>query len=205
MASAAASDRPRVGVLAIQGDFEAHARALERAGALPTLVRTRRHLEGVAALVFPGGESTTIMRGIAREGLAEPLRQLIAGGLPTLATCAGMIVLDRAHLGVLDLRCRRNAFGRQIASFECDLELSGLPGGPVRAVFIRAPWVEEAGPSVEILAEVNGHPVAVREGAVTALAFHPELTDDLRFHEQLVAQASRRSPQVGPRQEVNTQ
>ncbi len=122
--------------------------------------------------------------GVEREGLAEPLRALAAGGTPVLGTCAGMIMLDRAHLGVLDLTCERNAFGRQLHSFEADLELPGVTvdGDPLRAVFIRAPWVRDAGTDVTVLAEVDGHPVAVRQGNVLAVAFHPELSDDDRLH-----------------------
>ncbi|HEX2125727.1 MAG TPA: pyridoxal 5'-phosphate synthase glutaminase subunit PdxT, partial [Thermoleophilaceae bacterium] len=159
---------------------------LARLGAEPRIVRTPADLDGLDALVLPGGESTTMTLGIEREELAEPLRDLIADGTPVLATCAGMIVLDRNHLGVLDLTARRNAFGRQVRSFEADLDLEGFDGGPVRGVFIRAPWVEEAGADVEVLAEVDGHPVAVRQGEVTAVAFHPELTDDARLHRRLV-------------------
>ena len=175
-----------VGVLALQGDFEAHAGVLTRMGAEARIVRTPADLHGLDALVLPGGESTTMTLGIEREGLAEPLRDLIAGGTPTLATCAGMIVLDRDHLGVLDLTTRRNAFGRQVRSFEADLDVQGLEGGPLRAVFIRAPWVEEHGSDVEVLARVDGHAVAVRQGDVTAVAFHPELTSDARLHRRLV-------------------
>jgi pyridoxal 5'-phosphate synthase pdxT subunit len=181
-----------VGVLALQGDFEAHAGALAQVGALARIVRTPADLDGLDALVLPGGESTTMTLGIEREGLAEPLRDLIAAGTPVLATCAGMIVLDRNHLGVLDLDARRNAFGRQVMSFETDLELDGLDGGPLRAVFIRAPWVEEHGPGVEVLAQLDGHPVAVRQGEVTAVAFHPELTGDARLHRLLVEAAAAR-------------
>ena len=159
---------------------------LTRLGAEPRIVRTPADLEGLDALVLPGGESTTMTLGIEREQLAEPLRDLIAGGTPTLATCAGLIMLDREHLGVLDLTARRNAFGRQIKSFEADLDLDGVTGGPFRGVFIRAPWVEERGADVEVLAEVDGHPVAVRQGDVTAVAFHPELTGDARLHRWLV-------------------
>jgi 5'-phosphate synthase pdxT subunit len=122
--------------------------------------------------------------GIEREGLAEPLRQLVASGTPVLGTCAGMIMLDREHLGVLDVRARRNAFGRQVSSFEADVQVRGA--GAMRAVFIRAPWVDEVGEGVEVLAEVEGHPVAVRQGNVLAVAFHPELTGDGRLHEWLV-------------------
>lgn len=159
---------------------------LTRLGAEARIVRSADDLEGLDALVIPGGESTTMTLGIEREELAEPLRDLISDGTPVLATCAGMIVLDREHLGVLDLTARRNAFGRQIQSFEADLEVEGLEGGPLRGVFIRAPWVEDPGVNVEVLAEVDGHPVAVRQGEVTAVAFHPELTDDARLHRWLV-------------------
>jgi len=169
-----------VGVLALQGDFEAHAKVLRELGATAREVRTPRDLEGLDGLVIPGGESTTMTLGIEREGLAEPLRELIRGGVPTLGTCAGLILLDREHLGLLDVSTRRNAFGRQTRSFEADLELEGL--GEMKAVFIRAPWVEDAGEDVEILAEVDGHPVAVRQDNILAVAFHPELTDEVRVH-----------------------
>jgi len=189
--------KPAIGVLALQGDFEAHARVLRELGAEPREVRVPADLEGLAGLVIPGGESTTMTLGIEREGLAEPLRELVRSGRPVLGTCAGLIVLDREHLGVLDLRARRNAFGRQVMSFEEDLELPALrgdpsghaprdEGGPLRAVFIRAPWVEDHGGGVEVLAEVDGHPVAVRQGNVLAVAFHPELTDDRRLHSWLL-------------------
>ena len=176
-----------VGVLAIQGGFEAHARVLEQLGATAKKVRTPADLEGIDALIIPGGESTAMTFGIEREQLAEPLRELIASGTPTLGTCAGMIMLDRSHLGVLDIDVERNAFGRQLASFETDLDIPALGGdGPLRAVFIRAPWLEAPDPAVEVLAEVDGHPVAVRKDNVLAVAFHPELTDDPRVHEWLV-------------------
>jgi 5'-phosphate synthase pdxT subunit len=181
---------PAIGVLALQGDFEAHARALEELGAQARIVRTAEDLEGLDGLVIPGGESTTMTLGIEREGLAEPLRELVRSGKPVLGTCAGLIILDREHLGLLDVSARRNAFGRQVDSFEADLELDGAP---VRAVFIRAPWVDAHGDGVEVLAEVDGHPVAVREGNVTAVAFHPELTDDRRLHRWLVERANGRS------------
>jgi pyridoxal 5'-phosphate synthase pdxT subunit len=176
--------RPVVGVLAIQGDFEAHARALGDVGAEPRIVRTADDLEGVEGLVIPGGESTTMTLGIEREALAEPLRELARSGRPVLGTCAGLIMLDRDHLGLLDVTARRNAFGRQLHSFEADLALNGL--GPLRAVFIRAPWVEAHGGEVEVLAEVDGHPVAVRQGNILAVAFHPELTDDRTLHRWLL-------------------
>ena len=175
-----------IGVLALQGDFEAHAGMLAELGAEAREVRTPGDLAGLDGLVLPGGESTTMTLGLEREGLAEPLRDLVASGIPTLATCAGMIVLDREHLDVLDLVARRNAFGRQVRSFETDLELPGVSGGPLRAVFIRAPWVEDHGQRVEVLAELDGHPVAVRQGDVLAVAFHPELTKDGRLHRWLI-------------------
>jgi 5'-phosphate synthase pdxT subunit len=179
--------RPTIGVLALQGDFEAHARALDELGARPREVRTPADLMGLDGLVIPGGESTTMTLGIEREGLAEPLRELVQSGKPVLGTCAGLIMLDRDHLDLLDVSARRNAFGRQLHSFEADLELED---GPLRAVFIRAPWVEAHGDEVEVLAEVDGHPVAVRQGNVTAVAFHPELTDDRRLHRWLVESAN---------------
>jgi pyridoxal 5'-phosphate synthase pdxT subunit len=175
-----------IGVLALQGDFEAHSAMLAELGAEAREVRVPADLEGLDGLVLPGGESTTMTLGLEREGLAEPLRSLVASGVPTLATCAGMIVLDRDHLDVLDLRARRNAFGRQVASFETDLDVDGLGAGALRAVFIRAPWVEDHGPDVEVLASVDGHPVAVRQGHVLAVAFHPELTRDARVHRWLL-------------------
>ena len=168
-----------VGVLALQGDFEAHAKVLRELGAIPREVRTPEDLEGIDGLVIPGGESTTMTLGIEREGLAGPLGDLIRSGIPTLGTCAGMIVLDRDHLGLLDVTTRRNAFGRQPHSFETELELDGES---LTAVFIRAPWVEEVGADVEVLAEVDGHPVAVRQDNILAVAFHPELTGDVRVH-----------------------
>jgi 5'-phosphate synthase pdxT subunit len=173
-----------VGVLALQGDFEAHAKMLQALGAEPRIVRTPGDLEGLDGLVMPGGESTTMTLGIEREGLAEPLRELVRSGTPVLGTCAGMIMLDRDHLDVLDITARRNAFGRQVSSFEADVQVQGA--GAMRAVFIRAPWVDQVGEGVDVLAEVDGHPVAVRQGNVLAVAFHPELTGDGRLHEWLV-------------------
>ncbi len=178
-----------VGVLALQGDFEAHERMLNALGAATRQVRVPGDLDGLDALVIPGGESTVMTLGIAREGLAEPLRAA-ARETPVLGTCAGLIMLDRHHLGVLDMVAERNAFGRQLRSFEADLDIAGIDGGAVHAVFIRAPWVAEHGPDVEVLAAVDGHPVAVRQGRVTALAFHPELSGESRFHARLLAQAA---------------
>lgn len=187
-----------VGVLALQGDFEAHAKVLERLDAEPREVRTARDLEGLDALVIPGGESTTISLGIEREGLAPALRELAAAGTPVLGTCAGLIVLDREHLGVLDVSARRNAFGRQVQSFELDLGLDGVEGSPLRSVFIRAPWVEDHGDGVEVLARVEGHPVAVRQGNVLAVAFHTELAGEERLHAWLLEAARSRAREYEP-------
>lgn len=178
---------PLVGVLALQGDFEAHAAVLQRLGARARAVRTVGDLDGIDALVIPGGESTVMTLGIERERLAEPLRAMAANGTPMLGTCAGLIVLDRDHLGILDVRTARNAFGRQLKSFETDLTVDGLGGGPVRAVFIRAPWVQEHGDGVRVLATVDGHPVAVAQGSVVAIAFHPEIAGETRIHELLLS------------------
>jgi 5'-phosphate synthase pdxT subunit len=184
---------PTVGILALQGDFEAHAKLLRRLGADPREVRVPSELEGLDALIIPGGESTVMTLGVEREGLAEPLRALAAAGTPVLGTCAGMIMLDRDHLGILDVRASRNAFGRQIRSFEAEIELAGVAGGPVRAVFIRAPWVQELGEGVEVLASVDEHPVAVRAGNVIAVSFHPELSGEARVHELLLQAVPARS------------
>jgi 5'-phosphate synthase pdxT subunit len=178
--------KPLVGVLALQGDFEAHARILQGQGANAREVRVPADLQGLDALVMPGGESTVMTLGIEREGLGEPLRALARAGTPVLGTCAGMIMLDRDHLAVLDILAQRNAFGRQLRSFEADLDVTGLPGGPLHAVFIRAPWVADVGTGVEVLAEVDGHPVAVRQGNVIAVSFHPELTGEARLHRLLL-------------------
>ena len=184
------SKRLRVGVLASQGDFAAHVRMLSELGADAGEVRTPAEIADLDALVIPGGESTTIAKAIERDGLAEPIQALHASGRPILGTCAGMILCGREHLGLIDASCRRNAFGRQLASFEADLVIGGIGPDPLRAVFIRAPWVEEHGNAVEVLAEVDGHPVVIREGTVLACAFHPELTDDPRLHALLMAMAS---------------
>lgn len=171
-----------VGVLAAQGDFAAHAAVLRSLGARVREVRIPEGLEDLDGLVIPGGESTTIMKAIARDGLGEAIAGAARGGLPILGTCAGMIVLDRDHLDLMDTRARRNAFGRQRQSFECDLGVEGAGPEPVRAVFIRAPWVEEHGPGVEVLATHEGRPVVVRQAGLLACAFHPELTEDSRLH-----------------------
>jgi 5'-phosphate synthase pdxT subunit len=182
-----------VGVLALQGDFEAHGRMLRGLGADVREVRVPADLDGLDGLIIPGGESTTMTLGIEREGLAEPLRAFATSGAPVFGTCAGMIMLDRAHLGVLDVECRRNAFGRQIRSFEANLQILGKP---VRAVFIRAPWVEVCGEDVEVLAAVDGHPVAVRQGNVLAVSFHPELAGETRLHELFLSTSA---PSAGSR------
>ena len=173
---------PLIGVLALQGGFEAHAKVLHRLSARVREVRVPSDLDGLQGLVIPGGESTTMTLGIAREGLAEPLRALAAAGTPILGSCAGLIMLDREHLGLMDMRAQRNAFGRQAKSFEADIDVSGIPGGPLRGIFIRAPWIAEHGPGVRILAEVDGHPVAAREENLLAVSFHAELSGDDRLH-----------------------
>jgi pyridoxal 5'-phosphate synthase pdxT subunit len=182
---------PTVGVLALQGDVREHLLALSDAGADAVPVKTADDLARVDGIVIPGGESTTIGKLLGVFGLLEPLRARIADGMPAYGSCAGMILLaDRVLdgkpgqplVGGLDVAVRRNAFGRQVDSFESDVDLAGVEGGPVHAVFIRAPWVEECGPDVEVLASVGGHPVAVRQGALLATSFHPELTGDRRVH-----------------------
>jgi 5'-phosphate synthase pdxT subunit len=193
-----ALDRPTVfvsviGVLALQGGFEAHGRMLRGLGVDVREVRTPADLDGLDGLVIPGGESTTMTLGIEREGLGEPLRELVGDGIvPVLGSCAGLIMLDRDHLGLMDLRAERNAFGRQLRSFETDLDMRGLQGGPLRAVFIRAPWIAEHGPDVEVLAEVDGRPVAARQDGMLAVAFHAELTDDDRVHRMFLDKVTTR-------------
>ena len=177
----------RLGVLAIQGGFEAHLAILRELGAEAREVRAPAELEGLDGLVIPGGESTTIVKGIESAGLGEGIRAHHAADRPVFGTCAGLIVCDEAHLGLLDVSARRNAFGRQLQSFEADLAVEGIGEEPLRAVFIRAPWVERAGPGVDVLASYDGHPVAVREGSVLACAFHPELGDDSRLHALFMA------------------
>jgi 5'-phosphate synthase pdxT subunit len=177
----------RVGVLALQGDFEAHQRVLAAAGARAVQVRAPEELEGVEGLVIPGGESTTIGKLATAHDLLEPIRKRVEQGMPLLGTCAGMIVCakkivegDQPLLGLVDIAVRRNAYGRQVDSFETDLEVRGI--GPMRAVFIRAPWVEEVGPDVEVLAVHAGRPVVVRQGRVMLASFHPEIVGDDRLH-----------------------
>ncbi|HET8528720.1 MAG TPA: pyridoxal 5'-phosphate synthase glutaminase subunit PdxT [Gaiellaceae bacterium] len=174
----------KIGVLAVQGNFREHVAVLRRLGAEPVEVRLPEQLDGLDGLVIPGGESTAIGRLMSLYGLDEALREFDA---PIFGTCAGMIVLDREHLGLADITVRRNAFGRQVHSFEADLDI-GHGDEPVRAVFIRAPWIEELGPDVEVLAAVDGHPVLARQGRILVAAFHPELTDDTRIHELFLNQ-----------------
>jgi 5'-phosphate synthase pdxT subunit len=187
----------RVGVLALQGGFEAHARTLRQLGAEPREVRVPADLEELDALVIPGGESTTIGRLISSAGLEPALRAHHEAGRPILGTCAGLIVCDSEHLGFLDVTTKRNAFGRQLQSFEADLEVEGAGDEPLRAVFIRAPWVERHGPGVEVLASYEGRPVAIREGSVLACAFHPELTDDPRLHAIFMAMTTAARERAG--------
>jgi 5'-phosphate synthase pdxT subunit len=177
-------------VLASQGGFAAHAEMLRGLGADAVEVRKPEELEGLDGLVIPGGESTTISKAIERDGLERAIRAHVEAGRPILGTCAGMIVCDAEHLGLADISCRRNAFGRQIASFEADLEVEGIGPEPLRAVFIRAPWVSRVGDGVQVLAEADGHPVVVRQRGIVLCAFHPELTDDSRMHALLMAMAT---------------
>jgi 5'-phosphate synthase pdxT subunit len=188
---------PRVGVLALQGDTREHLAALAEAGAEAVTVRRRAELDSVDALVIPGGESTAMSKLLREFELLEPLRARLADGMPAYGSCAGMILLateitdagvsgrEALPLGAIDMTVRRNAFGRQVDSFEGDLTFEGLDG-PMHAVFIRAPWVERVGPSVEVLARAAGHPVAVRQGRTLATAFHPEMTGDRRVHRLFV-------------------
>lgn len=198
---------PLIGVLAIQGDFEAHRRVLEGLRARVREVRVPSDLDGLDGLVIPGGESTTMTLGIEREGLSGPLRRLAgvdgeggsataSAGVPVLGSCAGLIMLDRDHLAIMDTRAERNAFGRQLRSFEADVAVKGIKGGPMRGIFIRAPWIAEHGPDVEILAEVDGQAVAARQSRVTAVAFHTELGADDRLHRLFLADIAASSAEV---------
>jgi pyridoxal 5'-phosphate synthase pdxT subunit len=192
----------RVGVLAVQGGFEAHLKMLRDLGADAREVRAPEDLEDLDALVIPGGESTTITMGIEAAGLEPAIRGHHEAGRPVFGTCAGLILCDNAHLGLIDATAERNAFGRQLQSFEADLVVDGMGDEPLRAVFIRAPWVKRHGPGVEVLASYDGHPVAIREGSVLACAFHPELTDDPRLHALFMAMAT--SAQGRAREEAET-
>jgi pyridoxal 5'-phosphate synthase pdxT subunit len=195
-----ATKSPLIGVLAMQGAFAEHVRALEASGARTRLVRTEADLEGLDGIVLPGGESTTMTMLMERVGLLGPLREAIAGGLATLATCAGMIVLakdvtdgmaEQRGLGLLDISVRRNGYGRQVDSFETPLHIEGMNGKTFPGVFIRAPLVERTG-DVDVIAAHDGHPVAVRHGRILALGFHPELSGDLRLHREFVRLAGSR-------------
>lgn len=177
----------QIGVLAVQGGFEAHFAMLSGLGAETREVRTAEEMRDLDGLVIPGGESTTISMGIEAGGLEPAIRGHLEAGGTVFGTCAGMIVCDSEHLGLIDATARRNAFGRQLQSFEVDLGVEGIGDEPLRAVFIRAPWVERHGPGVEVLAEHAGHPVAIREGSVLACAFHPELSGDPRLHALFMA------------------
>lgn len=182
-ATKAAAGAPRIGVLAVQGGFQRHVEHLTEAGAEPVEVRLPGDLDGLEGLILPGGESTTIVMGIEAADLAPAIQAHHEAGRPILGTCAGMIVAGSEHLGLIDITTRRNAFGRQLASFEDDIEVEGIVEGTIRAVFIRAPWVESTGDGVEVLSTLREHPVAVRQGNVTAISFHPELTPDNRIHQ----------------------
>jgi pyridoxal 5'-phosphate synthase pdxT subunit len=191
-----------IGVLGMQGAYREHLRALEACGAATRIVRAREDLEGLDGLVIPGGESTTMQILLERMGLLETVQRVVRDGLPTLGTCAGMILLARdivdgrdgqRSFGALDVAVRRNGYGRQVDSFEADLDVRGLEGGSFPGVFIRAPLVEEAG-EVEVLSEHEGHPVAVRQGNVIGLCFHPELSPDLRLHQEFLKLVTERRP-----------
>ena len=187
----------QVGVLALQGDTREHLAALREAGAQASIVRRRAERDTVDGLVIPGGESTTMSHLLREFELLEPLRERLAGGMPAYGSCAGMILLaseildagapgrEAVPLRAIDMTVRRNAFGRQVDSFEGDIAFEGLDG-PAHAVFIRAPWVERVGPEVRVLARAQGHIVAVRQGRVLATAFHPEMTGDRRVHKMFV-------------------
>jgi 5'-phosphate synthase pdxT subunit len=194
------TDQPTIGVLAVQGDVREHLYAVEQAGARATTVRRTTELDDVDALIIPGGESTTMDKLVRAFELRDPLRERLAAGMPAYGSCAGMIMLadriadarpDQQTLGGLDITVRRNAFGRQVDSFEEDLHIRAIGGAPMRAVFIRAPWVEEVGEGVDVLARVEDGPaagriVAVRQGSLMATSFHPEVTGDHRFHQLFV-------------------
>lgn len=185
--------QPTIGVLAYQGDVREHLRILDQLGVRSLEVRVPADLDRVDGLIVPGGESTVIGKLAARYGLLEPLRRAARAGLPVMGTCAGMIFMAREVegpaqelLGVMDVRVRRNAFGPQVASFEAEVDVKGVDGGPVSGAFIRAPWISQAGPEVDVLAEIDGRPIAARQGNLLALAFHPELTGDVRLHRWFV-------------------
>ncbi len=196
--------RLRIGVLALQGDFREHRAMLDRLGVATTEIRHPAELDTVDGLVIPGGESTTIGKLMGHYGLIAPIKERAAGGLPVFGTCAGLITVareivegDQPLLGLIDIVARRNAFGRQVHSGEADLDVPLLGPPPLRAVFIRAPWIESAGPGVEVLASHQGHGVAAREGRVLVTAFHPELTGDTRMHDAFLAMVRAASSRAG--------
>jgi 5'-phosphate synthase pdxT subunit len=202
-----------VGVLALQGDFREHQRMLEALGARTVAVRSAAQLDGLNGLVIPGGESTTMGKLMVEYGLIEAIRDFAASGRPIYGTCAGLIVLARATvesydqplLGLIDIVARRNAFGRQVKSFEVNLVVDGLGPEPLRAVFIRSPWIEQAGPGVHVLAEYDGHGVAAKQGSILVTAFHPELTSDTRVHRRFLEMVRAAQGSRGARQPEFTQ
>ena len=196
----------KIGVLALQGDVAEHIASLGDCGVSASGVRSKQEIESIDALVIPGGESTTIAKLAKAFGVFDLIKSRIASGMPTYGSCAGMILIadqildggaDQEGFGGLDAQVRRNAFGRQVDSFETDLTFAGISGAAFRAVFIRAPWVESVGTQVEVLASFNGHPVAIRQGHLLATSFHPELTGDNRIHRFFVDQLCKESSKAG--------
>ncbi|MFZ9741087.1 MAG: pyridoxal 5'-phosphate synthase glutaminase subunit PdxT [Candidatus Nanopelagicaceae bacterium] len=196
----------KIGVLALQGDVAEHIASLGDCGVIASGVRSKQEIEAIDALVIPGGESTTIAKLAKAFGVFDLIKSRIASGMPTYGSCAGMILIadqildggvDQEGFGGIDAQVRRNAFGRQVDSFETDLSFAGISGAAFRAVFIRAPWVESVGTQVEVLASFNGHPVAIRQGHLLATSFHPELTGDNRIHRFFVDQLCKESSKAG--------
>lgn len=196
----------KIGVLALQGDVAEHIASLGECGVIASGVRSKQEIESIDALVIPGGESTTIAKLAKAFGVFDLIKSRIASGMPTYGSCAGMILIadqildggaDQEGFGGIDAQVRRNAFGRQVDSFETDLTFAGISGAAFRAVFIRAPWVESVGNQVEVLASFNGHPVAIRQGHLLATSFHPELTGDNRIHRFFVDQLCKESSKAG--------
>jgi 5'-phosphate synthase pdxT subunit len=196
----------KIGVLALQGDVAEHIASLGDCGVIASGVRSKQEIQSVDALVIPGGESTTIAKLAKAFGVFDLIKSRIASGMPTYGSCAGMILIadqildggvDQEGFGGIDAQVRRNAFGRQVDSFETDLTFAGISGAAFRAVFIRAPWVESVGTQVEVLASFNGHPVAIRQGHLLATSFHPELTGDNRIHRLFVDQLCKESSKAG--------
>ncbi len=196
----------KIGVLALQGDVAEHIASLGDCGVIASGVRSKQEIQSIDALVIPGGESTTIAKLAKAFGVFDLIKSRIASGMPTYGSCAGMILIadqildggaDQEGFGGIDAQVRRNAFGRQVDSFETDLSFAGISGAAFRAVFIRAPWVESVGTQVEVLASFNGHPVAIRQGHLLATSFHPELTGDNRIHRFFVDQLCKESSKAG--------